>query len=402
MVRSLAAAMVGALILLWQPEVPAADTPSDIESARAAFAEARDAGASDRAAAILDRLRESGSADHRSARPILSDMLESLAGLYADDGRWADAETALRRALALREADVGPWHGSLVSLLDSLGEALLTQDRPARAEPLFRRSLAIRERNLGPDHPEVAMSLDDVAWIYSKLGRDADADALSARAESILARYGEFDFLPAAGGAVRGGAPDGQPGAAVERFPTVEAPGTVTAGTSFAVLVSLTEDLITPDVTLRAGPGIVATDAGGMRLTAPGADGTTFEAVLSAPGFSVADGRNVGTILLPPDGDSTPAMFRLTAEDIDTSHQARKLFVTLWRDGAYVAKVIRPVTVVAPARVAAVADPARRWTRSRRWPPSTPPPAAMPGWRTWPRRRRRRRFAWTRRGRPPT
>jgi tetratricopeptide (TPR) repeat protein len=58
--------------------------------------------------------------------------------------------------------------------------ALLYQDqgRYAEAAPLFRRSLAIVEKALGPEHPKTAGALRNLAELYRVQGRNVDAERL--------------------------------------------------------------------------------------------------------------------------------------------------------------------------------------------------------------------------------
>ncbi len=155
----------------------------------------------------------------------------------------------------------------------------------------------------------------------------------------------------------------------VARFPTVESPSRVVPGNKFAVQVSLTEDEITPEVVIRSGP---SDSSGRLLLALPArAEGWAIDVILSAPGFEVVGGGNTGAIRLPKSGDSTPAMFQLVAEDVPAPKE-RKLYVTFWHEGAYLAKVVRPVLVAsAQAVIASKADTAR--------PRSTGAPTVTPG-----------------------
>ena len=283
-----------------------------------AFVAARDGGDDRRALAIARRVLDHSRQDPDSDGETRSYLLESVAAFLADVDRWDEAEALLRESLRLRQAAVGPWHGSLASLLDGLTNALVLQERAAEAEPFVRRALAIRERDKGPESLEAAMTLWDLAEVYGAQGRKADAERLTARAEAIAEAHGPLpDFATAAGAATEGPAPcrhdralatwcalgkgDRRRQAGLSRFPTVEAPERVVAGVPFAVQVSLTEDEITPQVRLRPAPGGSATDAGALRLDATGGtDGVTIDVVLSASGFDFPDGRNKAAILVPP------------------------------------------------------------------------------------------------------
>jgi hypothetical protein len=52
---------------------------------------------------------------------------------------------------------------------------------------LPRRALAIREAKLGPDHPDVAKTLDVLAKVCEQTGRTAEAQELAVRAQRIRA-----------------------------------------------------------------------------------------------------------------------------------------------------------------------------------------------------------------------
>jgi tetratricopeptide (TPR) repeat protein len=51
--------------------------------------------------------------------------------------------------LAIREKVLGPEHPDVAQSLNNLGELYRIQGRYAEAEPLLKRALAIRERVLG-------------------------------------------------------------------------------------------------------------------------------------------------------------------------------------------------------------------------------------------------------------
>src|SRR5690242_21199517 len=55
----------------------------------------------------------------------------------------------------------GPEHYATIQLMSSLAVLYGEMGRYAEAEPLHRRGLEIREKQLGRDHPKVADSLED-------------------------------------------------------------------------------------------------------------------------------------------------------------------------------------------------------------------------------------------------
>lgn len=130
----------------------------------------------------------------------------------------------------------------------------------------------------------------------------------------------------------------------VERFPTMEAPGEVDASEEFALQVSLTEDLITPDVKIKAGE---KTEDGKLRLNLPHDQKSwALDVVISAPAFNLKGGKNRGRIELPLEGDSSPALFYLQAKAIEKSEMDARVYATLWYNGVYLAKIVKEIKIV--------------------------------------------------------
>jgi hypothetical protein len=92
-----------------------------------------------------------------------------------------------RRALAIREAALGPQHPYVAISLNSLAEVLHVQGDAAAALLLYRRALAIREANLGPQQPDLASSLVNLGQALIKQG-----DVLSSGGAALApARSGD-------------------------------------------------------------------------------------------------------------------------------------------------------------------------------------------------------------------
>ena len=83
--------------------------------------------------------------------------LETLALIYKEQGRYAEATPLAERSLALMETVV-PDHRHVATMLDFLGDLYQAQGQDAAAEPLYKRALAIRERALAADHPQAGVS----------------------------------------------------------------------------------------------------------------------------------------------------------------------------------------------------------------------------------------------------
>jgi tetratricopeptide (TPR) repeat protein len=131
-----------------------------------------------RVLAIVERIR---GLDH----PDVARGLIDLATLLQDTNRLAEAEPLLRRALAIDERAYGADHPRVGSDLSHLAHLLRDTGRLGEAEPLLRRSLAIAEQSLGPEHPNVASALDNLAQLLRAENRLAEAEALTRRALAI-------------------------------------------------------------------------------------------------------------------------------------------------------------------------------------------------------------------------
>src|SRR5262249_9526124 len=90
-------------------------------------------------------------------------ILNWLGAYLLGRAEYADAEPLLRRAMKIRETQLGPEHPEVAESLNCLALLLQARGQYAAAEPLHRRALEIRETQLGPEHPEVAASLKRLA-----------------------------------------------------------------------------------------------------------------------------------------------------------------------------------------------------------------------------------------------
>tara|TARA_R110002072_G_scaffold12295_1_gene53541 strand:+ start:7838 stop:9790 length:1953 start_codon:yes stop_codon:yes gene_type:complete len=130
----------------------------------------------------------------------------------------------------------------------------------------------------------------------------------------------------------------------VRRYPTIEAPSQVAVDASISVMISLTEMLITPEVDVIQGQ---TDQQGRLKLQLPEQDDKPWEidVVLSASGFDFSS-PNKSKILLPKNGDSSPALFELIARDSEKLDVNRRLYATFWFKGQYLARVQKPISVV--------------------------------------------------------
>ena len=100
----------------------------------------------------------------------------------SDDGRVAEAETLLRRSLAIREAVFGKKDLRTASAENAVAGLYQGLGRFDEAEARYRRSLKVLEATLGKDHPDVANVLNNLATLYTDTHRPDQALPLAGAA----------------------------------------------------------------------------------------------------------------------------------------------------------------------------------------------------------------------------
>jgi CHAT domain-containing protein len=133
-------------------------------------------------------IRRALAIDEKASGPeafsVMAD-LNNLAILLEETNHLAEVGPLKRRALAISEKIYGPEHPTVAILLGNLASLLQTTDQWAEAEQLKRRALAIDEKNYGPDHTNVATKLNNLASLLEATNRLAEAEPLYRRALAI-------------------------------------------------------------------------------------------------------------------------------------------------------------------------------------------------------------------------
>ena len=128
-------------------------------------------------------------AQRLGGQPLLqARMLEAIGLVYRSFREYDDAESALRRALDLRRATLGPAHIDVVSAMYHLSDVLRAQARFREALVVAREALAIRARLPGDEFPDSGATMLRVAGLLIYIGELAEAERLAQRAlESRMA-----------------------------------------------------------------------------------------------------------------------------------------------------------------------------------------------------------------------
>ncbi|HEY4180814.1 MAG TPA: serine/threonine-protein kinase [Kofleriaceae bacterium] len=101
---------------------------------------------------------------------------------------FAEARPHFERALALRQASVGPDHLDIALILSNLGTCYNAAGDLAKAHDSFDRSIAIRERMFGKESPMLAAPLNNLADMLRQSGDAEGALGYIERAKQLVAK----------------------------------------------------------------------------------------------------------------------------------------------------------------------------------------------------------------------
>ncbi|KEQ57671.1 uncharacterized protein M437DRAFT_79551 [Aureobasidium melanogenum CBS 110374] len=118
-------------------------------------------------------------AERNSCQKLAMDI---LAGMFADQIRYTEAEEIYRRALAMKEKIYGSKHTSTLGTVHELGSVYREQGRLAEAEEMCERALAGKEKALGSEHASTLNTVNNLGSVYRDQGRLAEAEEMYERA----------------------------------------------------------------------------------------------------------------------------------------------------------------------------------------------------------------------------
>jgi tetratricopeptide (TPR) repeat protein len=133
--------------------------------------------------------------------PVPAAILHNLGVADFRLGRVDDAESALRRALEIRERALGPEDPNTLDTLQNLAELNFLRGRLAAAETYYTRSYTACEKlHPGePGHPGCIKALEGLALVYRSLGRFTEAEkAFSGLIAALESTGAPPDFRVAA------------------------------------------------------------------------------------------------------------------------------------------------------------------------------------------------------------
>jgi tetratricopeptide (TPR) repeat protein len=116
--------------------------------------------------------------------------------LYLATNRLKEAESLLKRALAIYEATFGKDHPAIATSLNSLATLYQATNRFKEAESLIKRALAIHQASFGKDYPDVAGDLYNLTSLYKATNRLKEAEPLMEQAVVILVQSSRLTGHP--------------------------------------------------------------------------------------------------------------------------------------------------------------------------------------------------------------
>jgi tetratricopeptide (TPR) repeat protein len=118
---------------------------------------------------------------------LTATVINNLGNTYLADRRFDLAEPLLKRGLASTAKLMGPEHYAVAISLDWLAQAKFFQGRYADAETDLREAIAVAEKSAaGPGPQLVVVLLDHLISVVLAQGREQEAAVLKSRAQKLL------------------------------------------------------------------------------------------------------------------------------------------------------------------------------------------------------------------------
>jgi serine/threonine-protein kinase len=109
---------------------------------------------------------------------VQEELLGVLGTIHRELGLYPQADTLLRRAVAVAKGAYDPDHPEVAARLTDLGSVLRAMGQLAPAESVLRNALSIRRRALGADRADVASTMRELAAVLQDRGELQVAESL--------------------------------------------------------------------------------------------------------------------------------------------------------------------------------------------------------------------------------
>lgn len=135
----------------------------------------------------------------KGTRSPLSTALNNLGETLRRQGKWGEAEAALREALDIRIEELGESHPHVAQSRSNLANLYLASGNLPRARAEAERALDLRRARFEAGHPSIGVSLQLLAEVAIREGRSRDAHAPLLEACDL---FGAIPDSPHFGGAL--------------------------------------------------------------------------------------------------------------------------------------------------------------------------------------------------------
>jgi tetratricopeptide (TPR) repeat protein len=112
--------------------------------------------------------------------------LMTLADLYRNNGKYAQAEPLYLRALTIRSHNLGSGHPGVAKCLIHMAVLYQMQKKYPEAESLYQRAIAIAEK--ASSLPTLTMALYSYSDLLRRSNREQEAEQLEARATGLRSK----------------------------------------------------------------------------------------------------------------------------------------------------------------------------------------------------------------------
>jgi tetratricopeptide (TPR) repeat protein len=117
----------------------------------------------------------------REHLPLVLKRLDDQGRSCFERGEYLPAELFYKRALSIREKELGPNHPDVATSLNNVALVCAKEGNNDEALKLYTRAWEIREKALGPNSPAVSDSRAHMAALYYAMGNAEEAKQLLAR-----------------------------------------------------------------------------------------------------------------------------------------------------------------------------------------------------------------------------
>lgn len=120
---------------------------------------------------------------------LYPNVLNSLATLYQDMGRYEESIATYQEALLRKKKFTGENHPSYVNILANLADVYLAKERFKEAESLYKKALQVRKKALGEKHPLYITTLNNLAVLYQNSKQNTLAEQYYKTAYQTSQKY---------------------------------------------------------------------------------------------------------------------------------------------------------------------------------------------------------------------